>query len=37
MTGDSGELVVLTVDPDLEAWRHVIDADGVEIGRQPGQ
>ena len=27
--------MVLTVDPDHEAWRHVIDADGIETSRQP--
>lgn len=32
--GDSDEIVVLTIDPEQEAWRHVIDADGVELGRQ---
>jgi len=33
--GDSDEIVVLTIDPDNEAWRHVIDADGIEISRAP--
>jgi hypothetical protein len=32
--GEGDEITVLTIDPDLEAWHHVIDADGVEISRQ---
>jgi hypothetical protein len=32
--GDSAELAVLTIDPDLGAWRHIIDTDGVEISRR---
>jgi hypothetical protein len=33
--GDGGDLAVLTIDPDQEAWRHVIDPDGVETSRRP--
>lgn len=33
--GDEDEIAVLTVDPDDEAWRHVIDADGIELRRRP--
>jgi hypothetical protein len=33
--GDSDEIAVLTIDPDNEAWRHIIDADGIEISRVP--
>ena len=29
----AGEIAVVTVDPDGEAWRHVIDEDGVETSR----
>jgi hypothetical protein len=32
--GDGDEVVVITVDPDQQAWRHVIDADGIEIDRR---
>jgi hypothetical protein len=32
--GRTDELAVLTIDPDLKAWRHIIDTDGVEISRQ---
>ena len=32
--GENDELAVLTIDPAWEAWRHVIDADGIEISRQ---
>jgi hypothetical protein len=32
--GDSDEIAVLTIDPDQEAWLHVIDADGIETSRQ---
>jgi len=32
--GDSDEIAVLTMDPDQEAWLHIIDADGIEIARQ---
>jgi hypothetical protein len=33
--GDSDEIAVLTIDPEHEAWRHAIDADGIELSRQP--
>jgi hypothetical protein len=33
--GDGDEIAVLTIDPDNEAWRHVIDADGIETSRMP--
>jgi hypothetical protein len=32
---DSDDIDVLTIDPEQEAWRHVIDPDGVEVSRQP--
>jgi len=32
--GDTDEVAVLTIDPDQEAWRHIIDPDGIEIARQ---
>ena len=28
--GGSDDIAVLTVDPDQQAWRHVIDADGIQ-------
>jgi hypothetical protein len=33
--GESGEIAVVTVDQDQEAWRHIIDADGIEVSRRP--
>jgi hypothetical protein len=33
--GDGDEIAVLTIDPDQEAWLHVIDADGIEASRRP--
>ena len=33
--GDGGEIAVVTIDQDQEAWRHIIDADGIELGRSP--
>ena len=33
--GDSDEIAVITVDQDQEAWRHIIDADGIELSRSP--
>jgi hypothetical protein len=33
---DGDDIAVVTIDQDQEAWRHVIDPDGVEVGRQPG-
>ncbi len=33
--GGSDDLIVLTGDTDGEVWRHRIDTDGVEIGRDP--
>ncbi len=32
--GDGDDLAVLTIDPEQEAWRHVIDPEGIEISRQ---
>jgi hypothetical protein len=32
--GDSDNIAVLTIDPEQEAWRHIIDRDGVEVSRQ---
>lgn len=31
--GDDGEIAVVTMDQDHEAWRHQIDADGIELSR----
>jgi hypothetical protein len=31
--GDGGEIAVVTIDQDGEAWRHMIDADGIELNR----
>jgi hypothetical protein len=33
-TGDGDDIAVLTIDPDQQAWRHIIDPDGVEVSRQ---
>ena len=33
-TGDGEDIAVLTVDPDNEAWRHIVDTDGIEISRR---
>lgn len=33
--GEGEAIAVLTVDPDNEAWRHIIDADGIEVSRRP--
>jgi hypothetical protein len=33
-TGDSDEIAVLTIDQDNEAWRHIVDADGIELSRR---
>lgn len=33
--GESDEIAVVTIDEDREAWRHVIDADGIEVSRRP--
>ena len=33
--GDSDEIAVVTIDPDNEAWRHIVDGDGIEISRVP--
>ncbi len=33
--GDGDEIAVVTIDQDQEAWRHVIDADGIELNRHP--
>lgn len=33
--GTSSDLIVLTGDPDGHAWRHLVDADGVEAWRRP--
>jgi hypothetical protein len=33
-TGESGEIAVVTIDQDQEAWRHIIDADGIEVSRR---
>ncbi len=33
--GDGDEIAVVTIDQDGEAWRHAIDADGVELNRRP--
>jgi len=33
--GEGDELAVVTIDQDQEAWRHVIDADGIELSRRP--
>jgi hypothetical protein len=33
--GDSDEIAVVTLDQDQEAWRHIIDADGIELSRSP--
>jgi len=32
--GDGDEIAVVTIDQDQEAWRHIIDADGIELSRQ---
>ncbi len=32
--GDSGEIAVVTIDQDGEAWRHIVDADGIEVSRR---
>ena len=32
--GDGGEIAVLTVDTDGEAWRHIVDTDGIELSRR---
>jgi hypothetical protein len=34
--GDDGAIAVVTVDPDQEAWLHVIDTDGIETSRRSG-
>ncbi len=34
-TGDADDIAVVTIDQDREAWRHIIDADGVEVSRRP--
>jgi hypothetical protein len=34
--GESDEIVVVTIDQDREAWRHIIDGDGIEVGRRSG-
>ena len=31
---DGDEIAVLTLDPDGEAWRHIVDSDGIEISRR---
>lgn len=33
--GDGGDLAVVTIDQDQEAWRHIIDPDGIELSRHP--
>jgi hypothetical protein len=33
--GDGDEIAVVTMDQDQEAWRHIIDADGIELSRHP--
>ncbi len=32
--GDGDTIVVLTIDHDQEAWRHIIDPDGIEVSRR---
>jgi hypothetical protein len=32
--GESDEISVLTADQDQEAWRHTVDADGIELSRR---
>ena len=31
---EAGDLAVITIDQDQEAWRHIIDTDGIELGRR---
>ena len=33
--GGGDEIAVVTIDQDHEAWRHIIDADGIELSRRP--
>jgi hypothetical protein len=33
--GEGDEIAVVTIDQDQEAWRHIVDADGVEVSRRP--
>ena len=34
-SGDGDEIAVVTVDQDQQAWRHIIDADGIELSHSP--